>query len=644
MSRYHFAFVSNSREVSEAVLAHSDPSSESITVRLASMERAVPVARQLLDEGVEVIIGGGGTGNVLAETIGQAVVKIDRSPVYLLPALLEAKRHSSKIGVTVFSRPVEGLNLLASHLGIELQQIIFSSTDELETGIRKSIADGAKIIVGGGVCRQIAQRYGVESVVVVPQRENVLQTLYEARAVAASRRAEKRKFEELNTILQTIREGIIVVDSLRRVKVFNAAAADILSPILSRKQVDAAIGKKLPAVLDLFGLSHVIETGRGEIDRIHRIGDLNLVVTSQPISVDDSLIGVICSVREASRIQNLDRKVREDMYRRGFVAKHTFEEMLAGSPSLDKLAADGHRYAQSNAAILIQGETGTGKELLAQSIHNASKRNEKPFLAINCSALPETLLESELFGYEEGAFTGARRGGKVGLFEMAHKGTLFLDEIADMSPSLQVRLLRAIERNEIMRVGGDRIVSVDVRIITSSQIDLYQAGLKGSFRPDLYFRLSTLMMRLPALRERSSDIAPLLVGMFRRMGKTVAIDTQILVDLLSSYSWPGNIRELEAVVQTYVALYPDEQFDEGFFKKVFLQRSQHLPVRDGDMNQSYRDVGSDGSLKDQLSMFEQKIIGRTLSECSNNRSEAARRLGISINSLWRKSRRRQLDA
>lgn len=644
MSRYRFAFVSNSREVSEAILAHSDPTSESITVRLASMERAVPVARQLLDEGIEVIIGGGGTGNLLAESIGQAVVKIDRSPAYLMPALMEARAHSKKIAVTVFSQPIEGLATLAKYLDIELHQVVFSSTDELETGIRKSIADGAEIVVGGGICKQIAQRYGAPTVVVIPERENVLQTLYEARAVASSRRAERRKFEELNTILQTIREGIIVVDSLRRVTVFNAAAADILSPVLSRKQTETAVGKKLPAALDVFGLSRVIETGQGESDRIHRLGDLNLVVTSQPISVDDKLVGVICSVREASRIQDLERKVREDMYRRGFVAKHTFQEMVAASPSLAALAAEGARYAKSDAAVLIQGETGTGKELLAQSIHNASKRSSQPFLAINCSALPETLLESELFGYEEGAFTGARRGGKVGLFEMAHKGTLFLDEIADISPSLQVRLLRAIERNEVMRVGGDRIVSVDVRIISSSQVDLYQAGLDGKFRRDLYFRLSTLMLNLPALRERADDIPMLLKKLFAKAGRLDFEDSPDLLIALSDYSWPGNVRELEAIVQTYAALYANDYFDKSSFKSVFLSRSRRQSSGVKEAKSSVRLIGLDGSLKKQISLLEQEIISRTLSECANNRSEAARRLGISINSLWRKSRQQHLDS
>ncbi len=268
----------------------------------------------------------------------------------------------------------------------------------------------------------------------------------------------------------------------------------------------------------------------------------------------------------------------------------------------------------------------------------------QPFLAINCSALPETLLESELFGYEEGAFTGARRGGKVGLFEMAHKGTLFLDEIADISPSLQVRFLRAIERNEVMRVGGDRIVSVDVRIISSSQVDLYQAGLNGKFRPDLYFRLSTLMLVLPALRERVGDIPVLLGKLFAKVGRSDFAKDPDLLKALSDYAWPGNIRELEAIVQTYAALHANEPFEASSLKSVFLSRARRQTGKVDNVRRGDLPINFDGSLKKQLSLLEQEIIGRTLRECANNRSEAARRLGISINSLWRKSRHTYLDS
>lgn len=634
MSKYRFAFVSNSQEVGEAVVAYSDPTTEVVNLSLASMERAVPVARQLLDDGVEVIIGGGGTGNLLAESIGQPVVKIDRNPADMLPTLLSAREQSRHVAVTVFSRRVEGLDVLARLLDIEIQQVVFSSTGELEQGIRLAIENGARIVVGGGVCMQIAARYGVNTIIVIPQKENVLQTLHEARAVAAARRKDRRQFEELRTILHTVREGIIVVDSLRRVKVFNPTAAEILSSTIPRKQIDELIGKRLPAALDAIGFSRVLDTGNSEADRLLRIGNLSLIVSTLPIMVDEQLVGAICSIRESSRIRTLERKLREDLYHRGLVAHYTFDDLLRGSPSLRTIVSDAKKYASTEASILIEGETGTGKELLAQAIHNGSSRADKPFLAINCSSLPDSLLESELFGYEEGAFTGARRGGKAGLFELAHTGTLFLDEIVDIPPSMQVRLLRAIERNEIMRIGGDRIVSVDVRIVSSAQRDLFQESRKGKFRSDLFFRLATLKLRLPPLRERIQDLAVLLTTLFEKHGRKIeARDVKGLTQAMS-YSWPGNIRELEATVHTYLALWPDADFSPPEFVKIVADRMQA-----DDETIGRDDSEQSASLKEQLSLHEAQIISRALDICSNNRTEAARRLGISVNSLWRKSKR-----
>lgn len=227
---------------------------------------------------------------------------------------------------------------------------------------------------------------------------------------------------------------------------------------------------------------------------------------------------------------------------------------------------------------------------------------------------------------------------------MTHKGTLFLDEIADISPNLQVRLLRAIERNEVMRVGGDRIVSVDVRIISSSQVDLYQVGLNGRFRPDLYFRLSTLTLQLPALRERTADIPFLLVTMFARLGRSDFVADAGLLKAFSYCAWPGNIGELEAIAQTYVALHADASFNASVLKSIFMSRSRRQVVGMGYEQRGNTSTHLDGSLKKQISLIEQEIISRTLRECANNRSEAARRLGISINSLWRKSRHRHLDS
>jgi propionate catabolism operon transcriptional regulator len=296
-----------------------------------------------------------------------------------------------------------------------------------------------------------------------------------------------------------------------------------------------------------------------------------------------------------------------------------------------QVIANAKRYAETEASILIEGETGTGKELLAQSIHNASRRSSRPFLGVNCSALSEPLLESELFGYEEGAFTGARRGGKIGLFEMAHGGSLFLDEIADISPTLQVKLLRVIEEKEIMRLGGDRIVPVDVRIISSSQRNLYGGKAEPRFRRDLYFRLGTLRLRLPPLRQRPQDLPVLVEALFAKHGRPVEGFSARAWSALVQHSWPGNVRELDSLVRMYLALTDNPTFDETLFLSALAEICKDVIEAEGD------EEGVRGTLKDQLRRYEKKIIEHTLREARYSRSETARRLGISVNSLWRKA-------
>jgi len=507
---------------------------------------------------------------------------------------------------------------------------VFSSSTELSGGIQAAVRDGCGAIVGGGICRQVAAGFGVPGVVVVPREGNVLQTLKEARAIALAQRKQRRDLHELRTILDTSRDGMMVLDVDGRVRFANEAAVETLRPLLGgAPMVDA----RLPVVLVPLGVLQTLETGEPEFDKVRRVGPIDIVVSSSPIRVDDETVGVVATFREATRIQNIDRKVREKLYTKGFVARYSFGHIQGDTPAIRELIEKARRYARSDAAVMIEGETGTGKELLAQSIHNASKRSEKPFLGINCSALSETLLESELFGYEDGAFTGARRGGKIGLFELANGGTLFLDEVADISPAVQMRLLRVIEEREIMRLGGDRMVPVDVRIISSSQRNLATQDSEGQFRRDLYFRLAALRLRIPPLRERTSDILALLVALFARHGAKLDELATPLCDRLSRYAWPGNVRELDSLVRTYLALSDEAGFSERLFLELFEQ------LRADRERSSQPSERSDGPLRDQLSRIERQIVLRTLEDCGYDRTAAARRLGISLNSVWRKSRR-----
>ncbi|MDT4846868.1 Propionate catabolism operon regulatory protein [compost metagenome] len=300
------------------------------------------------------------------------------------------------------------------------------------------------------------------------------------------------------------------------------------------------------------------------------------------------------------------------------------------------------RYAQTDSTVLITGESGTGKELLAQSLHNASSRQPGPFVAINCAAFPETLLESELFGYEEGAFTGSRKGGKTGLIETAHTGTLFLDEIGDMPVSLQTRLLRVLQEREVLRLGASEPTPVDIRVIAATHCDLRGRIGAGSFREDLYYRLNILRLVVPPLRERIPDIPLLANALLQKLPRPAdpaGLDQHLLQRLmphLLKHRWPGNIRELENLVER--AALSARVLEGGasngalhtLFPELFEGRAPDaLPLVVALPAEDLRSFGK---------ASEVAHVRQVLDSCDGDMDEAARRLGISRTTLWRRLR------
>ena len=632
--KFKFAFISNSKELAELVQRHADPASEEVITKLATMEEALPIAQQFLAEGVEVILGGGGTGSLLFHTLGQPVVKIARTHLDILRALMKARDFGKDIVLTSFARPTDGIEVFEELLSIRVRQLIFKTTEELITGITAAVHAGVSCIVGGSICTKIVISLGGNGVFVIPSKEVVLQALQEARAIAASRRKEKEDTEQLRTILETIKVGVIVIDNDGKIKIFNQMASDIFG-----LEMPKAIGHPLPEVIKGTGLLNVLKTGEPEIDQIRRIGNVDIVINSLPIKVDGRTKGCVATFKEAMRIQNIDRKLREKLYAKGFVARYTIDRIRSESAKMALLLEQVRKYAPTDETILIQGETGTGKEILAQSIHNLSRRKGKPFVAVNCSALPESLLESELFGYEEGAFTGARKGGKIGLFELANGGTIFLDEIADIPASLQVRLLRVLEEKELMRVGGDRIVPVDVRILISTYKDLAREVQMGKFRIDLYFRLAVLTLHIPPLRERPEDIPGLaqeLLDLYSQGRKTISA---AMLQQLQGHHWIGNILELDSLIKRYVILLDRAKTDDRLLAGLLEDlRKSHMGLRDEGQPTFADNAPGYGAkpLKVKLEEMEKDLIREALRECQFNKKRAAQKLGISVNTLWRK--------
>jgi transcriptional regulator with PAS, ATPase and Fis domain len=294
-------------------------------------------------------------------------------------------------------------------------------------------------------------------------------------------------------------------------------------------------------------------------------------------------------------------------------------------------------YAQVDSTILIEGETGSGKELFAQSIHNASKRRYEPFIALNCAALPENLLESELMGYEEGAFTGARRGGKPGLLELADKGTIFLDEINQISPSIQAKLLRVLQEKQVLRLGGDRVIPVDIKIIAATNESLEGKVAKGCFREDLYYRLNVLNLPIPPVRQRRDDI-PLLLEYFIKYFSQIHGPIKKMSDeslsLLTGYDWPGNVREIYNFVERYAVLGKNGVMPESSLVREYVCKNNILRKDPHQPEQGFLKIKL-GTLRD----MEKELLEKAVALFGGNKTQAALLLGISRTTLWKKNQK-----
>jgi len=342
---------------------------------------------------------------------------------------------------------------------------------------------------------------------------------------------------------------------------------------------------------------------------------------TKPINLDE-LDLLLHRVEELHQLKSENQILRQQL-----VEKHTFAGIISQSAAMDDVLSTAARVAQSSASVLIRGESGTGKELIAKAIHYASTRKDKPFVAVNCAALNDNLLESELFGHEKGAFTGADRQ-RRGRFEMANEGTLFLDEIGDISPATQVRLLRVLQEQQFERVGGSETIQVDVRVIAATNKDLEDAITRGTFREDLFYRLNVIPIEIPPLRKRREDIAPLLEHYLHRFGKEnrrkkLSFSKESW-DLLLRYDYPGNVRELENVIQRSVIMSRGEHVTTDDLPQV---------VRSLNTESSIRETQSAFSFTDQVEKLEKELIFDALRTSGGNQSKAAKNLGLSERNL-----------
>ncbi|MGJ7912026.1 sigma 54-interacting transcriptional regulator [Neobacillus sp. LXY-1] len=447
--------------------------------------------------------------------------------------------------------------------------------------------------------------------------------------------------KEIQTMLQAIihssDDAISVVDESGRGILINPAYSRITG--LKEEQV---IGHPATADISEGESMHlkVLNTRKAVRGVPMRVGPgkREVIVNVAPIIVNGKLKGSVGVIHDMSEMKSLSRELsRARQLIRTLEAKYTFEDIIGTSEEMMLAIEQAKLGAKTPATVLIRGESGTGKELFAHAIHNASDRKYNKFIRVNCAALSDSLLESELFGYEEGAFTGAIRGGKRGLFEEANNGSIFLDEIGELSAGTQAKLLRVLQENEIIRVGGTKSISINVRVIAATNVNLEKGIAKGTFREDLYYRLNRMPIHIPPLRSRKEEIPALcerlIIKINRDYGRNVEGITEKALNQLIEYDWPGNVRELENILGRAIIFM---KYNETFIDVL------HLPILATEKAQKQNHVQldevvtSNRSLAEMVESYEAKIIAETLNRLEGNKTLTAKTLGLSVRNLYYK--------
>mgnify|MGYP003358799256 CR=1 FL=1 len=437
----------------------------------------------------------------------------------------------------------------------------------------KEIIDIGQRVCDSSTMIEAALRLGLEELLESErfeqyQREVATNTYSFDRVFARGLRLESQ-FEMLMEILD---EGIVGVNERGEVFACNRKLEEITGIPCGE-----ALHRPAGAVYPFLSFARCLKEKAPQPARVVSAGGVNINVAVAPVLRGDACIGAFATVQRFNDAENRQNELRSQLLHKGYRAKYTFDNVVGQSPALLRCITILKKMSLTPLPVLLIGETGTGKELFAHAVHNASPRAGGAFVAINCAAMPENLLESELFGYEEGAFTGAKKGGRLGLLEISHQGTLFLDEVEGMSPALQVKLLRVLQEREIMRVGGTSIIPIDVRIVAATNESLERKVAEGTFRRDLYYRLSTLPIVIPPLSERGDDLFLILEQFQKELGGSFRLTPQVR-GFLKSYSWPGNIRELRNVVEYFLYTGHDPITMEDLPPTVF-HRAPQAPIR-----------------------------------------------------------------
>ena len=599
---------------------------ELVPMNLVLNDLSVEAKRLEQAHEADAFVATGGNASTLERIITSVpIVQIRPNGYDLIKVLQDVSLRTDRVGCLFYensmpdvAKALEGLKDL---INLSVVSCSYSTRRQLEDIVRGMREQGIRDVIGGSLALQAAAEQGLYGHYLVTEA-GLTDAIRTAAKLVETRHQEVMQSRQLSSVLGFINEGVIAINRDDVITLCNPSAERIFGI-----RPGEAVGKKVYDVLKNTRLNIVRQTGVKELDQIQDEGGIKVLTNRVPMAADGVVIGALATFRGVHEVEQAEAQIRHKLYTRGLVAKHNFEDIIGCSPALRKAVDEAREYALSDATLLITGDSGTGKELFAQSIHNAGSRCGKPFVAVNCAAMTKQLLESELFGYEEGAFTGAKRGGKRGVFELADTGTVFLDEIAEISPETQAHLLRVLEQREVMRVGGEKIRPVDIRILSATNRDLREMVRKGQFRKDLYYRLNILSLNIPSLSSRPEDIPLIFLHYLKQLCPHISDDVlSSLAEMpeLREYAWPGNTRELRNIAERFSVLSHTNDDYRQIILESLARDPSPLPGSDAPWKVQ-RQPSADG-------------IRAALASCDGNKSKAAQMLGISRSTLWRRMR------
>lgn len=606
-------------ECAQSVVAETGDNIRLIATR--TYEESLRWGKQLEEEGCRILIARGGHAQCLRNSdIGIPIVNLAFTGNNITSILLQASNTWQEFAVVGNSTLIQITKQLEPSLHARITCCAIQQWQDFERQVLNMRDRGIPAIVGGYDACRFAKKYGLYSYCITTNQFEIKTAIADAKTLLATLDRETRWSDMFRSVLDNVREGVAIVNTDYVVTHLNRLGKKFLS--------DFSIGKEIRNPLYRQRIDNALTTGGCSYDELTEADNYKYTCTTIPIRTGDEISEIVFMLQEVEYVRKMEQKVRQKIYDKGLVASKSFEDILGSSAITEQTIQIAKRYALVNSTVLITGESGTGKEIYAQSIHNFSARRNEAFVAVNCASIAENLLESELFGYVEGAFTGARRNGKVGLFELAHKGTIFLDEIGEMSLEVQARLLRVLEERQIMRIGDDHVIPINIRVIAATNKDLQKMVEDGKFRSDLYYRLNVLPLKLQPLRKRKEDLRALIEHFSARYAdeynRTLLQFTEEGMDVMMQHSWKGNTRELRNVIERLTVTNTTGIVDEITAQDAIGISS--IEAKPKPVKPKSNLIGEN----------EQKLIFQILEEVGGNKTEAAKRLGISRPTLHRK--------